>query len=61
MNTQEIIDRLDRLYWTDMQGYIEYLNKVKQAGYKAFRNSKGKHKVESIFGDIFDQILNGGK
>lgn len=61
MNTQEIIDRLDRLYWIDMQGYIEYLNKIKQVGYKVYRNNKGQHKVESIFGSIFDQILNGGK
>ena len=57
MNTQEIIDKLDRLYWTDMQGYIEYLNKIKQAGYKVFRNSKGKHKVNGIFDFIFGGIF----
>ena len=57
MDTQEIIDRLDRLYWTDMQGYIEYLNKIKKAGYKVYRNNKGQHKVDSIFDSIFGGIF----
>ena len=54
MNEQEIKEKLDKLYWTDIQGYTEYLNRVKVAGYKVMRNSKGIHKVENkIFGDLF--------
>lgn len=56
---QEYADKLDKLYWTDIPGYQDYLQKVKQAGYKVYRNSKGKHKVEGGFIDMFTQILGG--
>lgn len=59
MDSKEIADRLDKLYWTDTQGYIEYLNRIKSNGYKIFRNDKGVHKVKSIFEDIFGGIFNG--
>ena len=61
MTLTEIKEELDKLYWTDIKEYSEFLMKTKNAGYKVFRNSKGIHKVEPIFSDIFGQIFNGGK
>lgn len=60
-NIQEITERLDKLYWTDIQGYFDYLSRVKATGYKVLRNSKGKHRVESGFGEAFDKIFGGFK
>lgn len=61
----EYQEKLDKLYFTDPQRYMDYLQKVKSAGYKVLRNSKGKHKVEldynSIFGGIFGDIFSGGR
>ena len=61
MGVQEIVEKLDKLYWTDIPGYTEYLQKIKGVGYKVFRNSKGKHKIESPFGGVFDKIFGGMK
>lgn len=57
MTTPEIVDRLNQLYWTDIEGYQTFLKKVKDAGYKVLRNSKGKHKVDGGLGDIFAQLF----
>lgn len=59
MGIQEIVDKLNKLYWTNPQDYMEYLQRIKAAGYKVYRNSKGKHKVEGGFMDMFNQILGG--
>lgn len=65
MTTIEIKEKLDKLYWSDIQGYLTYLNNVKNAGYRVYRNSKGIHKVEvnmdQAFGGIFGNIFNGGQ
>ena len=59
MTTPEIVDRLNQLYWTDIEGYQTFLKKVKDAGYKVLRNSKGKHIVNGGFSDVFTQLFNG--
>lgn len=57
----EIIKNLNELYVSDPQKYSDYLRNVKDEGYKVFRNSAGKHKVEldiySAFGGIFGDIF----
>ena len=59
MSIQEMTERLDKLYWTDPQGYLDFLQRVKSIGNKVYRNSKGQHRVECAFGDILSQIFNG--
>ena len=59
LTISEMQEKLNKLYWTDITGYSEFLMKVKNAGYKVLRNSKGIHKVEPKFSDIFGQIFNG--
>lgn len=57
----KLVEELNRLYFSDPERYIERLTSIKDAGYKVFRNSAGKHKVtfdiydsfSGIFGDIF--------
>ena len=60
----EYKEKLDKLYFTDPQQYMDYLQKVKNAGYKVYRNGAGKHKVEfdfdGAFGGIFGDIFSGG-
>ena len=63
---QQIIERLDTLYWTDSTAYMRKLNNLKGSGYKVFRNEKGKHKVQynsnyfnEMFGGIFGGIFDG--
>ena len=41
-----IVEDLNRLYQKDQGRYEFYLSNVKSEGYKVFRNSQGKHKVE---------------
>jgi hypothetical protein len=60
MDNDEIVEKLNRLYWTDQYGYQSYLSKLKNAGYTIKRNSKGEHKVEGgMFNVIFGQIFGG--
>lgn len=62
MDNEAIIEKLDKLYWTDPSAYLNYVSNLKESGYKVYRNDKGEHKVKSediygmfggIFGDIF--------
>ena len=59
---EDIQNRLNTLYCTDPKEYMEHLNMLKGIGYRIFRNSKGKHKVEmdmaTAFGGVFDNIFN---
>ena len=60
----EFQETLDRLYLTDPQQYTEFLHKVKDAGYKVYRNKVGKHKVkfdfDGAFSGVFGEIFSGG-
>lgn len=40
-------DELNKLYWTDPKYYMYRVGKLKEAGYKIYRNSAGKHKVKA--------------
>ena len=58
----DIEERLNKLYWTDSEKYLSYLDMIKGMGYKVLRNSKGNHKVQSdissMFGGAFGDIYN---
>ena len=43
-NQQKLLDD----YWKhgDVQNYYNLINRIKQSGYKVFRNSQGKHLVK---------------
>ena len=62
--TEDIQNDLDKRYMGDSEDYYERIKMLKSMGYKIFRNSSGKHRVEmnpnyiyevfdGIFGDIF--------
>lgn len=44
---QEMENRLNQLYWTDSEAYLRQLEMIKGMGFRVFRNSKGKHKVQA--------------
>lgn len=46
LNSEKYEKELDMLYWTDPEYYIYRVKKLKDDGYKIFRNSAGKHKVK---------------
>lgn len=61
--TSEIANYLDSLLAVNSSRYLSELNRIKQNGYRVFRNSQGKHKVQtdvnSMFGNIFGGLFNG--
>lgn len=72
MNTNVIIEELDRLYKFDIDKYLKECDSLKKMGVRIFRNSDGKHKVIApasktkysndfygAFGDIFGNIFGG--
>ena len=61
---QEIQNRLDTLFKGDRDKYLEHVETLKGVGYRVFRNSEGKHKVEyntqyfqQVFGGTFKGIF----
>ena len=59
---QNTIRQLDELFPTNTERYTELVKKLKEIGYKIYRNSNGKHKLEynnnyfnEVFGGIFRQ------
>ncbi len=44
-DNQKIKEELDKLYWTDIEYYSYRVQKVKDAGFRVFRNNKGEHKI----------------
>ena len=61
---EDLQNDLDKRYVSDSEEYYERIKLLKGMGYKVFRNSSGKHRVEmnpnyiyeafgGIFGDIF--------
>ena len=63
---EDIAKRLNKLYIENPDGYQEHLTMVKGLGYRVFRNSTGKHKLEinpnhlnEAFGGIFGDIFGG--
>ena len=62
---QEIINKLDILYNSDNRDqYDKQIEMLKGVGYRIFRNSDGKHKVEynthyfqQMFGGTFKGII----
>ena len=61
MDNKEIIEKLNRLYWSDQDRYKAYLSNLKCSGYRVKRNSKGEHKVEPGDLGIFLNGLFGNK
>lgn len=47
IDTKEYEEELNKLYWTDPKYYLYRVHKLKDAGYKIYRNSAGKHKVKA--------------
>lgn len=39
--------RLDMLYWKDIDRYRETLSEAKEAGYRVFRDLRGRHKIKT--------------
>ena len=63
---EEIEARLNSLYFKNPKEYTEHVEMFKGMGFKVFRNSFGKHKVQSnpnfineAFGGIFKDIFGG--
>ena len=61
---EEIIEDLNRRYFADPDGYVERVEMFKGMGYKIYRNSAGKHKVQlnndylkEAFGGVFGGIF----
>lgn len=52
IDTKEYEEELNKLYWTDPKYYLYRVQKLKDAGYKIYRNSAGKHKVKG--GGFYD-------
>lgn len=44
-NIKDMENRLNTLYWTDSEKYMELLDVIKGMGFKIYRNSNGKHRV----------------
>jgi len=60
-NIKDMENRLNTLYWTDSEKYMELLDVIKGMGFKIYRNSKGKHRVQmdmsNAFGGIFKDFF----
>lgn len=61
---EEMTEKLNYLYFHNAKEYLEHKKMIKQLGYKVYRNSAGKHKVEidmnylnNAFGGVFKDIL----
>ena len=54
---KEMEDWLNKLYWSDKYRYQNYLEKVKAAGYKVMRNTKGQHIIKGSFNDLFGDLF----
>lgn len=57
----KLAERLD-YYFHDRCSYMDYLQSIKECGYRVYRNSIGKHKVKrnenylnEVFGGIFKE------
>lgn len=73
MNIRQLEIDLDNAYWG--HGDVKYedkLSSVKMMGFKVFRNSEGRHKLQQVegegatdiysaFGGIFGDIFGGKK
>lgn len=56
----QLASQLDKAYETS--SYDSLLQSIKVKGYRVFRNSQGKHKLESnLIFDFFDENVWGGK
>ena len=60
-NIKDMENRLNTLYWTDSEKYMELLDVIKGMGFKIYRNSNGKHRVQmdmsNAFGGIFKDFF----
>ena len=64
INTQTIVQELDRLYEFEIDKYITECTDLKRMGYKIYRNSDGKHMIteprrqqrESFYGESVTDI-----
>ena len=59
MDSKELEEQLNRLYWSDPYMYRQRLEKVKAAGYKVYRNKKGEHKLENVLFSTLNDIMGG--
>lgn len=59
----EIINKLDILFESDNKDqYNKQVDTLKSVGYRIYRNSNGKHKVEyntQYFQQVFDGVFKG--
>ena len=46
VNEKQVVDKLNFLYVSNPKEYERYLETLKNVGYKIFRSSNGKHKIE---------------
>lgn len=61
-SNDEIVNKLNILYATDKEKYEEHVETLKGVGYRIFRNSNGKHKVDyntSYFQEMFGGAFRG--
>ena len=59
---EEIVAKLNMLYSSDKEQYEEHVETLKGIGYKIYRNSEGKHKVEynnQYFAEMFGGAFKG--
>lgn len=60
----DIQNKLNSLYFTDRDRYLEHIEMFKGMGYRIFRNPAGNHKIQmdnsyldEAFGGIFKDIF----